>query len=54
MLSKIKNLVVKEEGQALVEYGLVLLGVVSVVVVIVGLLGNEIEDLVIPLFELIK
>lgn len=54
MLSKIKSLVVKEEGQALVEYGLVYLGVVSVVAVLVGVLGNEISDLVSPIFEMIK
>ncbi|MFD4703905.1 hypothetical protein ACFWM3_03465 [Gottfriedia sp. NPDC058432] len=54
MLSVFKKLNLKEDGQALVEYGLVLLGVVGVVVVLVDLLGKEISDLVLPLFEMIK
>ncbi|WP_129689926.1 Flp family type IVb pilin [Gottfriedia acidiceleris] len=54
MLSVFKSLAVKEEGQALVEYSLVFLGAVSVFIVIVGLLGKEISDLVLPLFEMIK
>ena len=42
MLSTLKK---QEEGQGLVEYGLVLVLVAVVVVAIVGLLGDEISTL---------
>lgn len=42
MLKKMKSLVVKEEGQALTEYGLIL-GLVAVgCVAVLGFLGDEI------------
>ncbi|MEH7112645.1 Flp family type IVb pilin [Neobacillus niacini] len=45
MLKKIKNLFVEEEGQALVEYGL-LVGLLAVAVIAtLLLLGPEIDDM---------
>lgn len=50
MLQKIKNLVVKEEGQALTEYGLIIALIAMAVVAALGFLGDEIiavfEDIV--------
>ncbi len=43
MLKKMKNLVVKEEGQALTEYGLII-GLIAVVCVgLVATLGTKIK-----------
>ncbi|WP_127488546.1 Flp family type IVb pilin [Neobacillus mesonae] len=45
MLKKMKDLVVKEEGQGLSEYGLILAGVVVVAVTAVGFLSGSIDGL---------
>ncbi|WP_312468864.1 Flp family type IVb pilin [Neobacillus sp.] len=44
MLEKLKNLVLKEEGQALTEYGLII-GLIAVVcITLVILLGKQIKE----------
>ncbi|MGG2025711.1 hypothetical protein AB1282_08300 [Gottfriedia sp. S16(2024)] len=52
MLSVFKNLAVREDGQGMVEYGLVFLGVVIVAATVIGLLGIAVEDLIRPVINL--
>lgn len=44
MLQKLKNLVVKEEGQALTEYGLIIALVAVAVIAAVGLIGTNLNS----------
>jgi pilus assembly protein Flp/PilA len=45
MLKKMKELVVKEEGQALTEYGLIIALVAVACITILGYLGDELKSL---------
>lgn len=44
MLNKIKNLVSNEEGQGMVEYGLILALVAVVVIVVLTTMGDKIKN----------